>query len=120
MASHRCIFSFFLARSALVTSARSKTGLEFENIATEYGQRENPGGAVNSRRRPIDRRQVLTLRGDEAVDLSEQQRVLGFEQLDPGDLGTSPSAASGTSGGRRRCVPGGAGGGLISSHTEDD
>jgi hypothetical protein len=61
---------------------------------------------------------VLTLRGDEAVDLAEQQRVLGLEQLDPGDLGPSPAAASGTGRGRRRGgVPGA---GLISGDTEDD
>jgi hypothetical protein len=35
---------------------------------------------------------VRTLRGDETVDLSEQQRVLGLEQLDPGDLGPAPGA----------------------------
>jgi hypothetical protein len=32
------------------------------------------------------------LRGDEAVHLAEQQRVLGLEQLDPGDLGPAPVA----------------------------
>jgi len=54
------------------------------------------------------------LRGDEAVDLAKEQRVLGLEQLDPGDLG-----AAATAGGRRPGVPGG-GLAIISRNTEDD
>jgi len=57
------------------------------------------------------------LRGDEAVDLAEEQRVLGLEQLDPCDLGPSPAAGGG--GRRGGGVPGG-GGGLIGGDTEDD
>jgi hypothetical protein len=48
------------------------------------------------------------LRGDEAVDLAKEKRVLGLQQLDPGDLGPTTSRAGG-----RRGVPGGGGGGLV-------
>jgi len=54
------------------------------------------------------------LRGDEAVDLAKEQRVLGLEQLDPGDLGPA------TAGGRRRGVPGGGRLVIISRDTVDD
>ena len=113
MASHRCIFSFFLASSALVTSARSTNRIENSRLPRcTDGEK-----LINSRTSPQQDRRVLTLRGDEAVDLAEQQRVLGLEQLDPCDLGPSPAAGGG--GRRGGGVPGG-GGGLIGGDTEDD
>ena len=81
----RAWIAFATSACAIASEYQWGNGLARVSSGTEESGHEEEGSTKGGMAR--------TLQGDEAVDLTQQQRVLGLDELHLGDPGSSSSAA---------------------------